>query len=1246
MFMYLSKKISIPNNTPVCCLAWENTSSWVACGGENALLKVLRLQDSNTTTGGATPAAPTGPPAATSGGSVQQAPASLSLSQSLEGHSGSVVKVAWNDAHTKLTTADSNGMIIVWVLYKGMWYEEMVNDRAKSRVADLKWTRNGDKIAIAYADGNIILGGVEGNRLLGKDLELPLTHVAWSPDAAFLLFATSDGVVRLFDAQANYQHKVGLYAGEKAIVTGLEWFAWSTRFGIGPDVPNLAISFDNGKVQLNRHERDPRPIIIDTSMTGITARWSPQGTHLAVGGHQMLKDNKTGTEKPTIVVQLYTAMGQYGKTLTSLSWDSSGLRLALGIDASIFFCNVHPDYEAVCTRTAVCYAHPVAAAFGRGLAKHESTKVVLAEYGKSSASNARQVDIQVPGLRMLSTNGEHVGIVSERRRSGADTANGDQLETIASVVNSVGTPLDTRSLGTWIKPTASCMTANYLVVTDGMHVVYFPYQLTGTASVLSAMLWQRESLTKMVRVGEGGISNASDVGGSEAAALAKDPIVAMACTDDWLVVAQTSGHFTKYAFPGMTRVCSGAVAGIKPFRIGVNADASVVSVIDLAGVLRLIAMPGPSSAPGNAPPNGSSTAVEKPQLLDVERKDVWNVTWSDDNRDMYAIMEKSRMYVMRGGNPEEPIAMQGYLSGFHDLELTVVDLDTLIASSQGSSSSISTATAPTASVVKHISTRTLRDTQSILSQVGLNDALSFVETHPHPKLWRLVSDAALELGEWQVAQVCLARLMDYAGLQWLKQIMSWGGSTPDAAAKQRAAVAAYLGNVSAAEQIYLEMDRHDLAVDLRMSVGDATRVVQLGGKGPGAGVDDAKMEQCWSMLGRECLAQRKYRQAATYLAQARDFEALAECHFLAEDVNALDALARALPVTATATLDKVGEYLARLGMAKEATYALTKRGAHVKAMAVCLALNQWNLAVELAGSMPAGSTPGVSVDASFARIESQLLSLGDGTQLVALYRSANQSLKAANVLLEAAKSASKAGKVDPVRLKKMFVLGALEVERYHALHGAGVTLNEDTPSDGLRDAPGGVFGSAGGNSTNILSEDAAIKGSEGKSLEVPWRGAEAYHYYLLSQRQFYMGDAESALRTAMVLRGYDDVLTTKTVYSLIALLAYKSRNYQVCSRALGKLQAVAMDEQDKATYEQIAIDIFTNHPVTDLNNRAQVPCTNCNGLMGELYVQLIPDPLTQQRAEFASNCRVGTTHAGNAIPFILSARPAAGSLAT
>ena len=92
--------------------------------------------------------------------------------------------VGWNEGHQKLTSSDQYGLIIVWMLYKGSWYEEMINNRNKSVVKGMAWNGDGQKICIVYEDGAVIVGSVDGNRIWGKELKgVALSGVCWSPDS-------------------------------------------------------------------------------------------------------------------------------------------------------------------------------------------------------------------------------------------------------------------------------------------------------------------------------------------------------------------------------------------------------------------------------------------------------------------------------------------------------------------------------------------------------------------------------------------------------------------------------------------------------------------------------------------------------------------------------------------------------------------------------------------------------------------------------------------------------------------------------------------------------------------------------------------------------------------------------------------------------------------------------------------------------------------------------------------------------
>ena len=104
MFIYLSKKIAIPNGVRLTSLNWNAMNGWIVCGGESGLLKVLKLDSGKQTA---------------DKGKGSAAPSNLSMNQTLEGHNGGVMVVNWNENYRKLTSSDSNGLIIVWMLHKG-----------------------------------------------------------------------------------------------------------------------------------------------------------------------------------------------------------------------------------------------------------------------------------------------------------------------------------------------------------------------------------------------------------------------------------------------------------------------------------------------------------------------------------------------------------------------------------------------------------------------------------------------------------------------------------------------------------------------------------------------------------------------------------------------------------------------------------------------------------------------------------------------------------------------------------------------------------------------------------------------------------------------------------------------------------------------------------------------------------------------------------------------------------------------
>ena len=61
--------------------------------------------------------------------------------------------------------------------------------------------------------------------------------------------------------------------------------------------------------------------------------------------------------------------------------------------------------------------------------------------------------------------------------------------------------------------------------------------------------------------------------------------------------------------------------------------------------------------------------------------------------------------------------------------------------------------------------KTLKDTRDFLTQVSLKEAVDFVEKNPHPRLWKLIAETALEKLNLNIAERAFVKTDDYHGIK-------------------------------------------------------------------------------------------------------------------------------------------------------------------------------------------------------------------------------------------------------------------------------------------------------------------------------------------------------------------------------------------------------------------------------------------------------------------------------------------------
>eukprot|EP01006_Ploeotia_vitrea_P054301 TRINITY_DN67870_c2_g4_i1.p1 TRINITY_DN67870_c2_g4~~TRINITY_DN67870_c2_g4_i1.p1 ORF type:complete len:1236 (-),score=168.86 TRINITY_DN67870_c2_g4_i1:194-3901(-) len=1087
MFVYLSKKIAIPNGVKLRSLAWNCEQGWIACGGDSGLLKVLKLD--------------TG-----SGADKGKAPNNLSMNQTLDGHEGSIMVVGWNENYRKLTSSDSNGLIIVWMLHKGMWFEEMINNRNKSIVRDLRWTGDGQKICIVYEDGAVIVGSVDGNRLWGKELKRNLSHVEWSPDGRYILFGTVSGEVHIYDsASGTYLSKLPLYCVEDSPnqpkIVGLHWYDGSEGYN-DSKTPSLSICFDNGRCQIMRSEVDEKPTLIDTGMRSSNMQWNTQGTVLAIGGVQTAS-TATGDKKEVSMVQFYNPFGQHLRTLkvpgsgiSAISWEGTGLRIALAVDSFIYFANVRPDYKWGYFNKCLVYSF---------------TKVERPEHCVifwNTKTNEKYTKY-VKRLLHVKAAGDNCVLVTKTE----DMAG----QHIVILCNEIGSPVDSKYID--MECLYVAMTATHVIVCSEEMIYVWQYRslLTTKSDMvdphylagLGSNILRKDSRERLFHVDENlAPLSQAEMSSNEAVVFTTKPklstndaICVVCASDKYVFVGRESGTINVYTLPNISLVHK-FVLTCRPFMMELNCTSSKMSVIDINGVLSFYKLPEADQF---------STSPKPGDRLNFERKDVWDMKWASDNSELFAMMEKTRMYIFRGLEPEEPVLSSAYLCTFNKLKIRAVLLDEIMSEPDH----------PQKDFVLTFETKSLRDTRELLSSVSITDAYAFIEENPHPRLWKLLAEASLEKMDFTVAEKAFVKCEDYKGIQFVKKLRLLAEKM-----KQQAEVATYFKRFDEAERIYKEIDRKDLAVELRIRLGDWFKVVQLVQEGGG---DDCLIQNAWNHIGDYYADRQKWAKAVQYYSQAKNYEKLVEFYYLLEDYKAMERLIDQLPEGSTLLVTLATKF-ASVGFSTSAVAAFLK-GCEVKAAVdCCVELNQWDQAVHLAEQHQLPEIP-----VYLARYANHLVEKDNICHAVELYKKAGKHTEAAKLLTKLAQRSGKQQK--HLRAKQFHVLAAREIDKQRKKL---LDTKTNTTAQQALDA--------------MLQHDSST--GHDKSLDNAWHGAEAYHFFMLCHRQAYENQIDSAIITAMRLMEYDDVLDELEVYALIALTAYWAKNWGACSKAFIRLEAL------------------------------------------------------------------------------------------
>jgi WD repeat-containing protein 35 len=1228
------------------------------------LLKVLRLET------------PSGPDAMLQG---IAASSNLSMNQTLEGHNGSVMCVTWNPVCRKLTTSDETGLIIVWMLHKGMWYEEMINNRNKSVVRDMKWTNDGKKIAIVYEDGAVIVGSVDGTRLWGKDLSYPLRFVEWSPDGKLILFVTFEAEVFIFDADGNKIRQFPLIGqdptslGGDAMITSLHWYcptslasyhvtSSSSSKGSEKLSSTLCIAFENGKIQLSRGDDETTSELIETDLITVDhVRWSTKGQILAVVGTQRNftrnssseraggGESKSSSSSNTNIVKFFDATGRFirslkipGENIKEVSWEGGDLRLSLAVDSFIYFANIRHRYLWTYFSNTVVYAYPRsdgrrehAVVFWDLTTQESFTKfipnlkflvssddicaVVVTERTQLSSATKRETAASREKEDEKNDRGENK---DNKKESTVPSSKEFNDCYVVQIRNSIGAVLDIKQL-TFIPKYVTMSSTTFVAVND--RTVYtWQFNSSLSSRTIAANALEDEATDSNTDRGGndngGGRRRSSVSTGGTGGGMGKqrifdlstigianaispeifkviteeipDPITSVAISDKYLLIGRKNGVLNRFNLPHLTLENTYQLRDREPFQMSFNCTSNKLAMIDINGYFTMYDLEAKvpdlskqeegkggeesklsasfSSVKNSAqlspsnPSSGSSfdqyIGDQYGKKLPVDRKDVWDLCWAEDDPDMIVIMEKTKMVVFQNEVAEEPIVSSAYLGRFKDLEVRLVALDSLMQTPDKVNKDF----------IIDFETKRLREVREKISMEGLQAAYDYADVNTHPRLWKLLAVSALEDLELSLAEKSFVRCNDYYGIQFVKTLEAM----PDKM-KARAEVAVYLHRFDESESILREIDRKDLAIQLRKRLGDYTRVVQLLQTGGG---NDRLIRDAWDQIGYYFADRMKWKKASQYFALSHNNIQLIECFYRLEQFNDLKKMIDDLPEESP-LLVVLAKRFECVGMINEAVEAYLKGGNNFAKEAIdcCVKCNKWDKALELAEKYDFPQVEGLLI-----KYAMDLVSSDRKLEAIELFRAANKPTEAAILISDLAENVI-THMANPSLAKKLHVLSALEIERHRKRaveQATKATMNDGGAGTGGNIAQATAMTLESLMMTSLLDGGPTNANTVGGTLQMTlntlanatqggnttvntkkisrafanaWRGAAAYHYYMLALRQFYSGSFDAAMKTSIKLCEYDDILQPRIIYSLLCLTSLKNKFYGVCSKAFVKV---------------------------------------------------------------------------------------------
>lgn len=418
--------------------------------------------------------------------------------------------------------------------------------------------------------------------------------------------------------------------------------------------------------------------------------------------------------------------GQSG-LVTSIAWEGFGLRMVLAIDSNVLFANIQPNYMWSYFNDTIVFAYR----------KPERNDMCVTFW--NTRVNEKSVKY-TKSLLHIQSSGDYCVLVSKLHD---DSLTKDTW--MIQLCNAIGCPIEQKNIS--IEPRYVAMNSTHVIVCGEDVVYYWQYRSQHSkAQALEQSSKKKSGKENAFHIEE--LPNANTIYDYENWVKPEigcmDPICSIAAGPDCVIIGRYSGTVLRYSLPYI-QLENKLQLRCRPQQMHMNCDGSRFSIVDINGVLSFYDMM-----------NDDKTGQTQGEHLAIERKEVWSVIWSADNPKLCALMEKNRLFILNDYQQEDPILTSGYLCDFSNLQVKAVMLDELLKDPED--------VKKITDLITNYEAKSLKDTRDFLTSVSLKEAVEHVEKNPHPRLWELIAETALEKGNLAIAERSFIKTENYHGI--------------------------------------------------------------------------------------------------------------------------------------------------------------------------------------------------------------------------------------------------------------------------------------------------------------------------------------------------------------------------------------------------------------------------------------------------------------------------------------------------